>query len=48
MGTQKQDLTMRDCKHRYSESDLARLIHAQTPSIVLCADLALVYTALIW
>ena len=28
MGTQKKDLTMRDCKNRYSESDLPSLIHS--------------------
>ena len=28
MGTQKKDLTMRDCKNRYSESDLPSLVHA--------------------
>ncbi|SUI74027.1 Uncharacterised protein [Shewanella baltica] len=34
MGTQKKDLTMRDCKNRYSESDLPRLIQASKPTIL--------------
>ena len=34
MGTQKKDLTMRDCKNRYSESDLPSLFHAHHAGIL--------------